>query len=172
VGKGDLKKTITFLSAKWKEFEDYRPFEYFFLDDELKTLYSDERNLGFLSLIFTILILFIASLGLFGLASYLAEKKIKEISIRKVLGASLADIFFLLSKEFVRLIIISMIIAWPLSYYLIDEFFLDQFIIQPGYNLWIPIVAGLLALFLALLITMYRAIKASTVNPAKTLKYE
>jgi len=171
-GEGKIDETIRFLNLKWNEFEDFRPFEYFFLEDELEDLYADERNLGILSLIFTLLILFIAGLGLFGLASFMAEKRTKEISIRKVMGATFANIFILLSKEFARLIIISMIIAWPLSYFLIDEFFLDQFIIQPGFNFWIPLLAGLFSLLLAMIITMYRAITASLADPAKNLKYE
>jgi putative ABC transport system permease protein len=172
IGEGDLDETLAFLATKWSEFEDYRPFSYFMLEDELSDLYKDEENLGILSLIITILILFIAALGLFGLASFMAEKRTKEISIRKVMGASTGNIFILLSSEFIRLILISMIVSWPVAYLLADNFFKDQFIIQAGLNIWILVVSGLAAILLTVLITMYRAYRAAKTDPAKTLKYE
>lgn len=172
IGDGDLDETISFLSEKWTEFEDYRPFSYFMLEDELADLYKDEENLGMLSFIITILILFVAALGLFGLASFMAEKRTKEIGIRKVMGASTGNIFILLSSEFIRLILISMIVSWPVAYLLADNFFIDQFIVQAGFNIWILVVSGLAAILLTVLITMYRAYRAAKTDPAKTLKYE
>ena len=102
----------------------------------------------------------------------MAERRVKEISIRKVLGANVISIFLLLSKEFIIMILISMVIAWPISYLLIDEFFLDQFAIQMKFQPWILLGAGVMALMIALLITSYRALMASRANPAVTLKYE
>jgi len=171
-GNGNLEETLDFLAGKWTEFEDYRAFDYFMLDDELSDLYKDEENLGMLSLIITILILFIAALGLFGLASFMAEKRTKEISIRKVLGASIGNIFILLSSEFVRLILIAMVISWPVAYLLAENFFMDQFVVQARFNVWILIASGLAAILLTIMITMYRAYKAARTDPAKTLKYE
>lgn len=172
VGEGNLQETLSFLSAKWSDFEDYRPFEYFMLEDELAELYKDEENLGVLSLIITVLILFIAALGLFGLASFMAEKRTKEISIRKVLGATVGNIFVLLSSEFVKLILIAMAVSWPLALLLSEKFFMDQFIVQARFNIWILIVSGFSAIVLALLITGYRAYRAARTDPAETLKYE
>jgi putative ABC transport system permease protein len=171
-GEGNFKETLSFLATKWSQFEDYRPFDYFMLDRELTDLYKDEENLGILSLIITGLILFIAALGLFGLASFMAEKRTKEISIRKVLGASVGNIFILLSSEFVKLILIAMVISWPLAYLLTDEFFIDQFIIHARFNVWILLASGLSAILLTIMITMYRAYRAALTDPAKTLKYE
>jgi putative ABC transport system permease protein len=168
----DAKKVIPFLEAKWAEFEKDKPFDYFILKDELNRLYKDERNLGNLSLSFTMLILFVAAMGLFGLASFMAEKRTKEIGIRKVMGASVLNILLLLQKEFTWLILISMVLAWPASYFLVDSLFLEQFAIRVPFNAWIFILSGLFALGISLLIISYRALRASTINPVETLKYE
>ncbi len=168
----DAKKVLPYLESKWTEFEKEKPFDYFILKEELGRLYTDERNLGNLSLAFTLLILFVAALGLFGLASFMAEKRTKEIGIRKVMGASVLDILVLLQKEFTWLILIAMIIAWPASYLIVDSLFLQQFAIRVPFNAWVFILAGLFALVISMLIIGYRAVKASLINPVDTLKYE
>jgi len=172
IGKGDFKETLSHISKTWYDFDQAHPFDYFLLEDALGKLYADEKNLGVLSMIFTLLILFVAGMGLFGLASYMAERKVKEISIRKVMGATVLNIFVLLSKEFVMLIIIAMIIAWPVAYFLIDEYFLNQFIYQVWISPFTFFAAGFFALFIALIITSYRAFTASRTNPAETLNVE
>jgi putative ABC transport system permease protein len=166
------KKVITYLENKWGEFEKDKPFDYFILKDELNRLYADERNLGNLALVFTFLILFVAAMGLFGLASFMAEKRTKEIGIRKVMGASVLNILLLLQREFTWLILIAMVIAWPVSYLLVDSLFLQQFAIRVPFNIWIFILSGMFALIISLLIISYRALKASMINPVETLKYE
>jgi putative ABC transport system permease protein len=166
------KEMISFLESKWSEFEKEKPFDYFMLEEELKKLYAEEKNLGNLALAFTLLILFVAAMGLFGLASFMAEKRTKEIGIRKVMGASVLNILLLLQKEFTWLILIAMVIAWPVSYFMVDSLFLQQFALQVPFNLWIFILSGLFALVISLLIISYRAIKASMINPVETLKYE
>ena len=142
------------------------------LNDELARLYIDEKNLGNLALAFTLLILFVAAMGLFGLASFMAEKRTKEIGIRKVMGASVLNILLLLQREFTWLILIAMIIAWPVSYFLVDSLFLQQFAIRVPFNIWVFILSGLFALVISWLIISYRALKASMINPVETLKYE
>jgi putative ABC transport system permease protein len=166
------KEIINFLETKWGEYEKDKPFDYFMLDEELKRMYADETNLGDLALAFTVLILFVAAMGLFGLASFMAEKRTKEIGIRKVMGASVLDILLLLQKEFTWLILIAMVIAWPVSYLLVDSLFLQQFAIRVPFSLWVFILSGLFALLISLLIISYRALKASMINPVETLKYE
>jgi putative ABC transport system permease protein len=168
----DAQKVVSYLEQKWTDFEKDKPFDYFMLKDELNRLYHDERNLGNLALAFTLLILFVAAMGLFGLASFMAEKRTKEIGIRKVMGASVLNILLLLQKEFTWLILISMIIAWPVSYLLVDKLFLQQFAIRVPFNAWIFILSGVFALGISLLIISYRALRASTINPVETLKYE
>ena len=165
------KKTIDFIETKCKEFAPNRPFEYSFLDQELNKLYKDEDNLGKLSLIFSLLIIFIASLGLFGLTSFMAEQRTKEIGIRRVLGAKVTDIITLLSKEFLKLIVIAILIAWPIAFLLIDDW-LSHFAYRTAINWFVFILAGLFALIIALLITAYKAYVTSQTNPVDTLKYE
>jgi putative ABC transport system permease protein len=116
--------------------------------------------------------MFVAAMGLFGLASFMAEKRTKEIGIRKVMGASVLNILILLQREFVWLILIAMIIAWPVSYFMVKILFLQQFALRVPFNAWIFILSGLFALVISMLIIAYRAIKASLINPVKTLKYE
>jgi putative ABC transport system permease protein len=140
--------------------------------EESRKLYNDEINLGKLSLTFTMLILFVAALGLFGLASFMAEKRTKEIGIRKVMGATVADILVLMLKEFTQLILIAMVIAWPVTWILIDRLYLQQFALREPFNPLVFLFAGFLALSVSLLIITYRALKASLINPADTLKYE
>ena len=172
LGGGDLNETLKFLEQKWMEFENHRPFDYSMLDEEIAALYKDEENLGMLSLIFTFLILFVAALGVFGLAAFMAEKRVREISIRKVLGASVANIFILLSSEFVKLIVAATLLAWVATYFLLNDIFLPQFTVRTNIEGWLFILGGLGALSIAMMITSYRAIMASRANPAETLKYE
>jgi putative ABC transport system permease protein len=168
----DSKKVISYLESKWSDFEKDKPFDYFMLKDELGRLYKDEKNLGNLALAVTLLILFVAAMGLFGLASFMAEKRTKEIGIRKVMGATVLNILILLQKEFTWLILIAMVIAWPVSYLMVDSLFLQQFAVRVPFNAWVFILSGLFALVISLLIISYRAFKASTINPVETLKYE
>ena len=165
------EETIAFLKEKWNDTESGRPFEYLWLDKELSGLYIDEVVLGTLSLILTIIIIFIAMLGLFGLAAFMTAQRNKEIGVRKVFGADQLSIIKLLSLEFVRLLLIALAFAWPISYWLIDEW-LNYFAYQSAID-WITFVYGALVAFvLAMLVTGTRAYIASTANPIETLKYE
>jgi len=166
------KEIIAYLESKWTEFEKDKIFDYFMLDEELTRLYHDEKNLGNLAMAFTLLILFVAGMGLFGLASFMAAKRTKEIGIRKVMGASVLNILILLQREFTLLILIAMLIAWPVSYLLVDSLFMQQFAIRAPFNIWLFILSGLFALVISILIITYRALKASMINPVETLKYE
>lgn len=166
------REVIEFLEKTWSEFEQDKPFDYFILKDELNRLYKNEINLGNLSVVFTLLILFVAALGLFGLASFMAEKRTKEIGIRKVMGATPLNIMVLLQKEFAMLILIAMVIAWPVSWLLVDSLFLQQFALRIPLSIWIFLFSGLAALGISMVIISYRALKASMINPADTLKYE
>ena len=165
------EEAVTFIEKKWNETEKGRPFEYSFLDQELAKLYQDEEVLGDLALILTIIIIFIAILGLFGLASFMTEQRTKEIGIRKVYGASESSLIKLLSLEFIKLVTISIVIAWPVSYYLLDEW-LNYFAYHINID-WFGFVAGgLIAFVLAIIITASRAYITSRANPMDTLKYE
>ncbi len=168
----DDQAVIRFLEEHWKGFEPSKPFDYMVLKDELGRLYRDEANLANLSLAFTLLILFVAGMGLFGLASFMAEKRTREIGIRKVMGATTLHILVMLQKEFAGLVVIAMLIAWPVAWFLVDSLFLRQFAVRMPFNLWIFLLSGISALVISLLIITYRALRASLINPADTLKYE
>ncbi|MCF8235457.1 MAG: ABC transporter permease [Bacteroidales bacterium] len=168
---GKEKEVLAYLEKKWKEREGERPFEYSFLEDELSQLYEGEEKLGSLSLIFAVLIIFIASLGLFGLASFMAEQRTKEIGIRKVLGAQTLSIIKLMSFDFMKLVLIATLISWPLSYIFMDNW-LENFAYRTQINLPAFVLAALIALTIAMSITSVKAYFASQTDPVDILKYE
>lgn len=169
--KGTEKETLDHIRKVWESYAPSRPFEYSYLEQELKKLYDDENNLSLLSVIFTVLILFIASLGIFGLVSFMAEKRTREIGIRKVLGAERRHLVKLLSVEFFWLIIIASVLAWIISWLMIRDW-LDHFAYSTSINWIIFILAACLAMIIALTITTFKAINASKINPVETLSYE
>lgn len=171
VHPGSENNALAFIEKMWNKTAPGRPFEYFFLDKELANLYKDEENLSKLSLIFSLIVLFIAVLGLLGLSSFLADQKTKEIGIRKVLGATSLSIVKTISKEFVWLILLSCFISWILGYLIMTDW-LNRFPYQTTINWIIFIMAAVFALFVALAITSFRAFLASRANPVITLKYE
>jgi putative ABC transport system permease protein len=155
----------------WNKTAPDRPFEYMFLDRELANLYKDEENLSQLSLIFSLIIIFIAALGLIGLSSFLAEQKTKEIGIRKVLGATSLNIITTISKEFIWLILVACLFAWLIGYLVMTDW-LSGFPYRTSINWTIFVLSGLFAFIVALAITSLRAILAARANPVVTLKYE
>lgn len=168
---GKDKEVLDFMHRKWLELEEGRPFEYAWFDQELFKLYHDEEVLGQLAFILTLIIIFIAMLGLFGLAAFMTEQRSKEIGVRKVFGAGGISIMKLLSVEFGKLLLVAIAIAWPLSYWLIDEW-LHYFAYQNDIH-WMSFMHGALAsLFLAMSITSSRAYIAWRSNPVDILKYE
>ena len=120
VASKDLDKVLPFLEEKFKEFDPSRAFSYSFLDERINRLYSAEDSLGKIAAIYSIMTIFIACLGLFGLSSFTAEQKTKEIGIRKVVGASISSIVFLLSKQFLILVATANLIAWPVAYFIMN----------------------------------------------------
>jgi len=168
---GTEQKALSFIEEKWNNAAPGRPFEYTFLDRELSELYKVEENLSKLSVAFTLILIFIAGLGLTGLASFMAEQRTREIGIRKVLGASTMSIVKSLTREFVILILLASVIAWILAYLIMSDW-LSNFIYQTSMNLMVFVVASLVALVLAIGISGFRAWWASQSNPAITLKYE
>ncbi|HPE56635.1 MAG TPA: ABC transporter permease [Bacteroidales bacterium] len=168
---GKEREALAYIEAQWNKTAPDRPFEFTFLNQELAQLYKDEKNLSSLSVIFTIIVIFIATLGLAGLASYLAEQRTKEIGIRKVLGASTLSIIKSLSREFIFLIFASSILSWIISYLIMDDW-LKHFPYQSTMNWLVFFIATFLALILTLLISGVRGWIAAQADPVKTLKYE
>ena len=167
----DLPKTVAAIEAKWKELAPDRPFDYFFLDQELDKLYKDEEKLGKVAGIFSALAVIVACLGLFALASFITEERRKEIGIRKVMGGSVSQIVILLSKDFSKLIAIAFILACPIAWYAMTTW-LNNFAFHVQINWFVFILVGLITFFIALLTISYRALQAAFSNPVKTLRHE
>ncbi|NQT65759.1 MAG: ABC transporter permease, partial [FCB group bacterium] len=167
----NIETTLDFVEEKWNEFNPTFPFEYTFLDDSLNEQYVAEQKIGRVFTYFSVLCIFIACLGLFGLASYTAEQRTKEISVRKVMGASVSNIVFILSKEFSLWVLLANFIAWPLAYMALQKW-LQNFAYAVDQSLITYICAGITALLIALITVSFRAIKAAQTNPADALKYE
>ncbi|MBC7922232.1 MAG: ABC transporter permease, partial [Ferruginibacter sp.] len=160
---------IEHLRHAWGKFVTNQPLEYAFLGDNLNRLYAAEEKLGKVITYFSLLAVLIACLGLFGLASFSIEGRVREIGIRKVLGASVPDVLWLLSKEYIRLTAIATLIAWPLAYYLVKQW-MGNFVFHTAIP-WVAFVAaGLLVCGLALLTVNLRAIRAAQANPVKSLR--
>ncbi len=168
---GKEQQALAHIEQTWRRTAPDRPFEYTFLDQELAKLYKDEKNLSSLSVIFTIIIIFIAALGLAGLASFMAEQKTKEIGIRRVLGASTLSIIRNLSMEFIWLILMASGFAWVIAYLIMHDW-LNHFPYQTALNWLVFLLAAVLALFMAMLISGIRGWMASQSDPVNTLKYE
>ena len=167
----DIPNTLDLLKKKWKELMPRRPFDYLFLDDEFDSLYRAEERMGNLTLRFSLLAIFIGCLGLFGMASYTTEQRTKEIGIRKILGASAGVIVRMLSREYIVLVTIGNLIAWPTAYFMMKSW-LNNFAYRTSLALWIFIAAGLLSLIVALLTVSYQSLKAAFSNPVDSLRYE
>lgn len=169
----DVAGTISFLENAWERFNPNYPMEYFFLDSVFANRYQTEQRLQTLFSYFSLLAIFIACLGLFGLASYAAEQRTKEIGIRKVMGAQVAGIVALLSKEFSKWVLIANIVAWPLAYYIMFKW-LQGFAYHVNINAQWPLflLAAVIALLIAWLTVGYQALKAALTNPVNALRYE
>jgi putative ABC transport system permease protein len=168
---GDISAAINKLKQKWDQIIPNYPFDYDFLDQNLKKEYESDQRIGSIFDIFSLLAIFIGCLGLFGLASFAAEKRGKEIGVRKVLGSSISEIVVLLSKEYLKLVIVSVIIAVPVSYYLMQKW-LEQFTFRTSVSIRVyavSIIALVTAVFVS---TGYQAVKAAVINPVKSLMYE
>ncbi len=171
VGLADPGKIVAFIKEEWKKFAPQQPFEYAFMEDNFKSLYRPEHRAGQLFMAFSVLAIFIACLGLFGLSSHIAEQRTKEIGIRKVLGASVKGIVLLLSQEFTKWVLVANVIAWPIAYYVMSRW-LQSFAYRIDVKLWMFLLAGLAAFLIALLTVSFQAIKAALANPVESLRYE
>jgi len=170
-GKNSASDNLKRAEAIFKKYNREYPFEYKFVDEAYARKFDNEQRQGTLAALFAGLTIFISCLGLFGLATYMAENRIKEIGIRKVLGASVAGITTLLSKDFITLIIISFIIAAPLAYWGMSKWLID-YTYRISINWWVFALAGSLSLIIALLTVGYQSIKAAIANPVKNLRTE
>ncbi len=171
VNTKNYKKLLGYIEEKWKELAPTRPFEFSFFDNQLDNQYTDEDKFGKFSVMLTILALIIASLGLIGLTSFVAEQRTREIGIRRALGANVTNVIMLLSNEFVFLIFIAYLIACPVAYLIINNW-LQNFSKHISVNLLLFLLSGIIPLLIALFITAHRAFWTCLKNPAETLRYE
>lgn len=166
-----MEEVIPFIEKTFNEIEHARAFSYSFLNEKINLLYNAEDSLGKVATVFSVMAIFVACLGLFGLSSFTAEQRTKEIGIRKVVGASVGTIVMLLSKQFLLLVAVANIIAWPVAYYLMN-LWLSNFQTQTKIDL-IPFVTAAIFTFVISFATIsFQAIKAAQANPIKSLKYE
>ena len=169
--QGKSKQAIASMEKVCKQFNPGFPFKYYFTDDEIAKNYKAEHTVSKLSKYFAFLAIFISCLGLFGLVTFTAEQKTKEIGIRKVLGASVTGIVRMLSKDFLKLVLIATIIAFPVAWWLMHTW-LDDFAYRIDIGWWVFVVAGIAALLIALLTISFQSIKAAIANPVKSLRTE
>ncbi|MDX9846154.1 MAG: ABC transporter permease [Tenuifilaceae bacterium] len=167
----NVQETIRAIESKWVEFVPDQTFDYFFMEEAIENQYGDERRARTLFTSFSVLAIIIASLGLLGLSSYSAEQRTREIGIRKVMGANIGMMVWLLLNEINRLFIISTLIAWPIAWYLMKGW-LEDFAFRISLSPWIFIGASILSYLIAVVTVGYQALKAAGTNPAITLKYE
>ena len=171
INAANINSLISLIEAKWKAMAPGMPFSYRFLDDSFNEMYNAETRIGKIALIFSILAIFIACLGLFGLATFIAEQRTKEIGIRKVLGASVNGVVRLLSNDFLKLVVIAFIIAAPLSWWAMHHW-LQDFAYRTDISWWIFVLAGAITLFIALATVSFQAVRAAIANPVKSLRTE
>jgi putative ABC transport system permease protein len=167
----DVQKTIAFIEQEWKKYAAGQAFEYEFFDEQFTHLYFAEEQTQKIVAVFSGLAVLIACLGLFGLASFTTEQRTREIGIRKTFGASIINIFSLLCSDILKLLVISTIVAFSVSYYLMTKW-LQNYAYQIGYDFIGYILAGVLALVVAILTISHIALRAAGANPIKALKYE
>ncbi|MCY7351982.1 MAG: ABC transporter permease [Cytophagaceae bacterium] len=167
----DMAGFLASLKTQWTQFGVEEPFTYAFMDELVDKTYQSEQKVGVILNSFALLTIFIACLGLFGLATFTAEQRTKEIGVRKVLGASVASIVGLLSKDFLKLVLVAMVLAAPIAWYAMNQW-LQDFAYKIDLEWWVFALAGLLALLIALLTVSFQAIKAALMNPVKSLRSE
>jgi putative ABC transport system permease protein len=166
-----IKNVVNNVENVWKDFSGNEPMQYFFLDESFNSLYKEEARNSKLAIIFAVLAILIAALGLFGLTSFTIEQRTKEIGIRKAMGASVTTIFYLIAKEIIVLISISTLIAWPLIYY-VGKNWLQNYHYRINLNIFDFLIGFVIAIIIAVLTISYRTIRSAKANPVDSLRYE
>jgi putative ABC transport system permease protein len=164
----DLVKQV---EAKWRQMAPGMPFNYYFLEDSFDAMYRAEQRVGQIVLVFSVLAILIACLGLFGLAAFMAEQRTKEIGVRKVLGASTVSIVGLLSKDFLKLVLIAILIATPIAWYGMNQW-LKDFAYKIDVPWWVFALSGLVAVVIAFATVSFQSVKAAFMDPVKSLRAE
>ena len=171
IGGNDIPGLLDEIKAKWKSMAPSQPFSYVFLDDEFNKQYGADQRRGEIFLVFSILAILIACLGLFGLVTFAAEQRVKEIGIRKVLGAAIPDIFAMLSKDFIKLLLLSICIASPIAWWVMNKW-LQDFAYRISIGWWMFVTVGAICLLIAIVTLSFQVTKAAYANPVKSLRAE
>ena len=171
INSKNIPALISEVEKKWKSMDPGQPFSYTFLDADFNKIYTADQRTGKLFITFAIFAIFIACLGLFGLVTYAAEQRIKEIGIRKVLGASVGEIVTMVSKDFIKLVLIASVIAFPVAWWMMNKW-LQSFAYRINISWWVFALAGLLTIAIAMITVSFQAIKAAMANPVKSLRTE
>lgn len=169
--QGSFSNAITSIERIWNDLAPGQPFDYYFMEDSFNNTYKSEQRLGRIFIIFTILSIIIACLGLFGLATFNAEKRTKEIGVRKVMGAGVGQIAYRLTMDFLKLVGVAILVSIPLGWYVMGKW-LEDFSYRIEIGWWVFILAALLALIISIATVSYQSIKAAIVNPVKSLRTE
>jgi putative ABC transport system permease protein len=167
----NIKTLVAQIEEKWKAMAPSQPFTYSFMDDDFNNIYAAEQRVGTISLSFSLLAILIACLGLFGLVTFAAEQRTKEIGIRKVLGASISNIVQLLSKDFLKLVLLSAVVAFPVAWWIMHSW-LQDFAFRIAIGWWVFAIAGFIAAAIALATVCFQAVRAALANPVKNLRTE
>ena len=167
----NMPNTIANLKNSWKAFYPNTPFEYHFLDQEYDAMYRTEQRTGNILNVFTAVTIFISCLGLFGLAVFTTKQRFKEVSIRKVMGASVGSIVALISSDFMKLVFVAVLIASPLAWYAMDKW-LQDFAYRINIQWWVFVLAGGLSVIIAFITVSFQSVKAALLNPVKNLRSE
>jgi putative ABC transport system permease protein len=167
----DIKNTISYINNTWNKFSPGYPIDYKFMDETFGKMYESEQKLSSLLWVFTLMAIIIGCMGLFALAAFSAEQRIKEIGIRKVLGASVLNLTSLLAKNFLKLVLIASIIAFPIAWWAMDNW-LEDFPYRVNISWWVFVATGIASLVIALITISFQAIKAALANPVKNLRTE
>ncbi len=165
------QNTIKSIESVWKRFTHNDPMQYFFMDEDFNRMYSQEKQSSNLAMLFAVLAIIIASLGLFGLTSYTVQQRTKEIGIRKTMGASTSEIFILISREILILVSLSTLIAWPLIYYISDKW-LQNFYYRIDFSFWDYAIGFMIALVIAVITISFQTLRTARINPSLSLRYE
>jgi putative ABC transport system permease protein len=171
VNTNNLPRMMAGFESQWKNFAPAVPFEYSFLDKDFEALYRSEQRMGTVFGVFTFFSIFVACLGLFGLSIYTAERRTKEIGVRKVLGASVQSLVSLLSKDFLKLVFIAAFVAFPVAWWAMNSW-LQAFVYRINVQWWVFAASGTLALLIALCTISFQAVKTALMNPVKSLRTE
>jgi putative ABC transport system permease protein len=171
VNPANFRASLPLVQGTWHKFVPDWPFDFTFLSDEYDAMYRNEVRLGQIFNAFAALAVFIACLGLFGLASYTAERRTKEIGVRKVLGASNAGIVSLLSRDFLKLVVLGNLIGWPIAYLAMSKW-LEDFAYRVDLSWWLFVLVGAITVVIAIATIAAQAIRAARTNPVEALRYE